>query len=722
MTHKSLSLSIGKKIFLGFFILIFIYLGIGIQRFSEMNEINSFADQAVSLSYEITSLQEFAISLETLEKDIDKFFLTNYKENQEEVDTDLDKMKSILRSIEINADSNLTARIQDIERIRSEIRTNFYYLANSEQFGTNSKEINEKTILVYGLLNSEKQKHHELLLETTNKIQVNVKDQKLVVARVIKEYIFLGILILVFGIFLSFITSLSISRPIDKLRVAAVEIGHGRFNINIPVQSNDEVGQLAAAFNKMAQELQKTTVSKDYVDNIFRSMFDMLFVATPNGIIQKVNKAICDLLGYSTEELLGQSIDKLIFDNISPSESSNFYELVKKGSIINIEKYYLAKDGRKIPVLLSMSNMCDDEGNNFGVVCVARDITERKRAEDLLIRSKEFAETVLNSMKDSISIIDVNNFRIIDVNSVFLNNYGMKKEEVIGKSCYAITHKRLEPCIPPDDICPLIDTLNSGGHSTAEHVHYMKDGEKRYVEVSTSPIKDENGRIIKVIHVARDITERKVSEVKIKASLEEKEVLLREIHHRVKNNMQIVSSLLMLQSETIEDKKYRDIFIDSQNRIQAMALIHQKLYQSQSLAQINFKEYIDSIVSNLFESYGQKNNIKLDIDVENIPIKIDYAVPCGLIINELVTNSFKYAFPDGRQGIIKISVKSNDNNMIQLSIKDNGIGISKDMEIRNTKSLGLKLVTGLAESQLHGQIILNRENGAEFQINFRQAK
>jgi two-component sensor histidine kinase/sensor domain CHASE-containing protein len=210
--------------------------------------------------------------------------------------------------------------------------------------------------------------------------------------------------------------------------------------------------------------------------------------------------------------------------------------------------------------------------------------------------------------------------------------------------------------------------------------------------------------------------------VQLNNSIQEKEVLLREIHHRVKNNMQIVSSLLKLQSQNIEDKKYRDIFIDSQNRIQAMALIHQKLYQSESIAQINFKEYIDGIVSNIFESYGQKSNIIFDINIENIHIKIDYAVPCGLIINELVTNSFKYAFPDGRQGKIKISVKSNDNDMIQISISDNGIGIPKDMDIRNTKSLGLKLITGLAENQLHGEIILKRERGTEFQINFRQAK
>jgi two-component sensor histidine kinase len=250
----------------------------------------------------------------------------------------------------------------------------------------------------------------------------------------------------------------------------------------------------------------------------------------------------------------------------------------------------------------------------------------------------------------------------------------------------------------------------------------MRDGRIKYVQEQCETFYNPEGKPLRSVGIVQDITDRKQAEEKIRRSLEEKEVLLREIHHRVKNNMQIVSSLLMLQSRNIEDKKYKDMFIDSQNRINSMALIHEKLYQSESIAQINFKEYISDIVSNIFESYSIKRNIKIDINVENIPIKIDYAVPCGLIINELVTNSLKYAFPDDRQGNIKISVKKEDNNMIRLSISDDGIGIPKDMDIRNTKSLGLHLVTALAEAQLHGQIILNREKGTEFQIRFEGAK
>ena len=219
----------------------------------------------------------------------------------------------------------------------------------------------------------------------------------------------------------------------------------------------------------------------------------------------------------------------------------------------------------------------------------------------------------------------------------------------------------------------------------------------------------------------RDHLEELVGErtKELNKSIEEKEVLLREIHHRVKNNMQVVSSLLLLQTQNIEDEKYLNIFNDSNNRILSIALIHEKLYESKNFVNIDIKEYITELASNLLDSYGRTGNVKFEINVENVSLDINNSVPCGLIINELITNSLKHAFPEGRQGIIKITFKSKENNMLQLSISDDGIGIPKDLDIRNTKSLGLHLVTALAENQLHGEIIILRDRGTEFQINFR---
>ncbi len=212
------------------------------------------------------------------------------------------------------------------------------------------------------------------------------------------------------------------------------------------------------------------------------------------------------------------------------------------------------------------------------------------------------------------------------------------------------------------------------------------------------------------------------SEKQIKESLTEKEVLLREIHHRVKNNMQIISSLLRLQSGYITEKKYMDMFKESQNRIISMSLIHEKLYQSKGLARIDFNEYIRDLVNGLFHSYGVSGSIALNIDGKDVSLGVDSAIPCGLIINELVTNSLKHAFPEGREGEIRISLRSIEENMIELLVSDNGVCIPEDVDIRKTESLGLHLVTILVENQLHGEINLNRSKGTEFQIKFRDVK
>lgn len=216
----------------------------------------------------------------------------------------------------------------------------------------------------------------------------------------------------------------------------------------------------------------------------------------------------------------------------------------------------------------------------------------------------------------------------------------------------------------------------------------------------------------------KEITERKRMEENIIKSLQDKEVLLKEIHHRVKNNMQIISSLLGLASGTIKEKKYIELFRDSQNRINSMSLIHEKLYRSENLTKIDFNEYIRDLANVLFQSRGVTGKIELTLNIEKISIGIDHAIPCGLIINELITNSIKYAFPDDRKGEIKVSLRLNDENMIELVVSDNGVGIPEDVDFRNSESLGLRLVTKLAEDQLHGKIDIDRSNGTEFKIKF----
>jgi two-component sensor histidine kinase/CheY-like chemotaxis protein len=214
--------------------------------------------------------------------------------------------------------------------------------------------------------------------------------------------------------------------------------------------------------------------------------------------------------------------------------------------------------------------------------------------------------------------------------------------------------------------------------------------------------------------------ERKQAEEMLKSSLKEKEILLKEIHHRVKNNLQVISSLLSLQSNYITDKQVLQMFVEGQNRIKSIALIHEKLYQSKDLGKVIFRDYVSSVTTSLFHSYGVNNDrINHRIEVDDVFLNIDTAIPCGLIINELVSNSLKYAFPKSKRGEIYVKLKSSPDGNFILDIGDNGVGLPEQMDFKQTETLGLQLVNKLAE-QLDGTIDFNNINGTEFKINFAE--
>ncbi len=721
--------SIGKKILLGFSALILLYLVLAWHGYSDMNEIRALTEQIVPLSSRVISLQEFAISLEFLEKDVDRFFTVSYKENQEKANEDLEKMLSITRSLEKNADNNSMSSLQEMERILSEVQINLNYLANLEHNSTNSREINEKRILVYELINKGRQKNREFLLETTNQIRINVLNQERVISNITKEFLILGISLLAFGIILSLITSRSISRPVKKLKKATNEVGRGNWNINIEVQSNDEIGELACAFNEMIKELQRTTVSRNYVDNIIKSMIETLVVAAPDGTIQTVNKATCDLLGYRAEELIGQPVDAVFVNELN--------EIIKRGSIRNIEKNYLTKDGRKIPMLFSGSVMHYDDGSIQGMVCAAQDITERKRAEERIIRLNRMYSVLSNINQAIVRIRDQQ--KLLEEACRIAVEHGLFRMAWIGMFD-SDTHE-LRPVAKNGFVEGFLDYQLSQRTIISEEKYRSFAAFPLRVGTNVAGMFNvyaadsfffDNDEIHLLDELSTDISfalesidqekQRKRAEEQIRASLKEKEVLIREIHHRVKNNMQIIASLLRLQSNCIKEERYREILKESQNRIMSMSLIHEKLYQSKDMAKIDFKNYIRDVTKALFQSYGvDKGNIIPKINIEAISLGIDSAIPCGLIINELVTNSLKHAFPDAKEGEIEISLRPADENMIELTVRDNGIGIPDDVDFRNTKSLGLQLVAILTK-QIHGEIGLNRDNGTEFKIKFSDVK
>jgi two-component sensor histidine kinase/AmiR/NasT family two-component response regulator len=286
------------------------------------------------------------------------------------------------------------------------------------------------------------------------------------------------------------------------------------------------------------------------------------------------------------------------------------------------------------------------------------------------------------------------------------------RRDATGELCYKAIYGR-------ESVCPwcVSDLVMKGKTVRVERFNTRDD--RWFYEVST-PINHADGFVSKQSMIM-DITERKESEEKLLNSLKEKEVMLSEIHHRVKNNLQIITSLLRLQSANIEDPKALNSFKVSQDRVNSMALIHEKLYRSKSLSRIDFEDYLIKLSTHLFQVYGvSRERININISAKDIWLGIDTAIPCGLIVNELISNSLKHAFPDERTGKIDINLLMNGNRSYKLVIKDDGKGLPENIDYKNTETLGLQLVNTLAK-QLAGSIEMDSREGTEFTIRFEES-
>ena len=277
-------------------------------------------------------------------------------------------------------------------------------------------------------------------------------------------------------------------------------------------------------------------------------------------------------------------------------------------------------------------------------------------------------------------------------------------------------HQRLIEKNSSDEVGHLVDAFNE----LNTKVQIRSQALQEHHDQLEQTVQDRTASLTRVnTQLQGEITERKHAEEQIKTSLAEKEVLLKEIHHRIKNNLQIISSLLFLQSDSAADPHIRDMFTESQNRIRSMALIHEKLYQSPDLAKVDFAEYIRNLTDHLFRSYaGNAGIIKLEMNVKDIFLDIDSAIPCGLLINELISNSLKYAFPKGQKGSIAIDFFTQNRAENVLIVKDTGVGLPQDFDLKKTHTLGLQLVNSLSR-QLKGTMELHNNDGTEFRLAFR---
>ena len=281
-----------------------------------------------------------------------------------------------------------------------------------------------------------------------------------------------------------------------------------------------------------------------------------------------------------------------------------------------------------------------------------------------------------------------------------------------GASCYQLSHKRESRCDDSLGGCPVTLVLEDKQTVVVEHCHL--DGQQResIVEVLAAPIFDEHGEVVQIVESVRDITERKGAEQKQVAALQEKEVLLREIHHRVKNNMQVIVSLLRIQARRFSDER--------RERVKAMALVHEVLYQSKNLARIDFSAYLEKLCRGICKTHGvAADGVTIAGKPSDVSLGIDQGIAVGLIVCELVSNAFKHAFPAGQPGSVCVGLSILESGEVELTVRDDGRGLSDEIEVGNWPSLGLNLVSAAVTGELGGSIEVEREAGTCFRIRFR---
>ncbi|MDA0709365.1 MAG: PAS domain S-box protein [bacterium] len=390
--------------------------------------------------------------------------------------------------------------------------------------------------------------------------------------------------------------------------------------------------------------------SSDHFQDLIENTGHMIMVMDVKGVLTYVNPAWQNNMGCVEADARGADSADFVHVDYRTDYEKAIRRVSSGQNIAHFETAFRSQNGHLVAVEGSLTCRFLD-GVPRAVQGVFQNVSERKRAEDMLVRQA----TELLRVHSSLEARDKQ----------------------------------------------LADTL--------EQTRKYREAQARAEELTTINAE-----------LSAEIVRRQEAESVIRTSLREKEVLLKEIHHRVKNNLQIISSLLNLQSGYIDDPRTLEMFKESQSRIQSMALIHEKLYQSEDLARVDFAEYVESLVSYLMRSYSA-GRVSISVDVAPVFLSLDTSIPCGLIISELVTNSFKYAFPEGRAGEISVRLKQTEPEYYDLQVGDTGIGFPEELDFRDTASLGLQLVTTLV-NQLDGEIELDRSAGTVFHIRFRVHK
>jgi PAS domain S-box-containing protein len=459
---------------------------------------------------------------------------------------------------------------------------------------------------------------------------------------------------------------------------------------------------------------------EDWCDS-FNSLEDVMLIIDRDYNIENINEIGLKLLGKSKEEVIGRKCYQVLSGADSPVAECPGKKSLETKKVESFDRYE-ERFGKYFSI--KSSPIFDENGEIIKFVDLRRDITKQKRAEkaleaqkdELEKRTKEFAKErdytrhLIESSPDFQMTLDKDG-RIMGVNEAFEKMVGKSRGELIGSSIYKY--------LPKEETEKAIAEIFGKGKVRNIELTVDVPGKGIFISNFSGTVYTTPEGKTEIYATGRDITEQRWAEDMIKASLKEKEILLREIHHRVKNNLQIISSLLNMQAMKAKDKNVIDSLLDSRSRIQMMSLIHSQLYQSENLEQVAMDITIHKLVNFLFKIYAEaKKNIWSVVTTDGIILDISQAIPCGLIINELVSNALKHAFKDMAKGIVEISMYALADDRIKLTVKDNGVGLPEEFDIYKTDTLGLKIVRTLAEDQLKGKMGITRNNGTEFYIEF----
>lgn len=427
---------------------------------------------------------------------------------------------------------------------------------------------------------------------------------------------------------------------------------------------------------------------------IIESATDAIIGKSLQGTIQSWNPAAERMFGYTAAEITGRHISVLIPEPMRAEEERIMRQIHHGSRVEPYESRRVHKSGRLIEVWLTVSPVRDGQGRIVGASKIVADLTNRRRAE------RQF-QALLESAPDAIVIVRADG-RIALVNSQTEKLFGYERQDLLGQNVEMLMPARFHARHPS----------HRSGYFASPHPRPMgnglelrglrKDGTEFPIEISLSPIETAEGLLVS--SAIRDVTDRKRAEQLLLDSLKEKEVLLKEIHHRVKNNLAVISSLFYLQSSYLHDERMRTIMQQSQDRVRSIAMVHESLYSHDNLAEVDFSEYVATLSARLVASYGLDGRpVVLTTALEPILLGIDTAVPCGLILNELVTNAIKHGLAQG--GTLHVTLRRVDPGTFALGVRDDGTGLPQGFDMGGGTSLGMRLMRSLSK-QINGQIVL----------------